>query len=303
MHSVIDTHWPRVSLRLFKQQSNPGCPVSETHFSEVSSKFKAALAEATMTRLGKQSGFTDRLRDITPARLALTMLTAMSSNDVETLADLQRMFVAMTGVQISYKPFHNQLSKPEFADFMRQVLEHMLGTLAMSVLRPIAGSPLAQFTDIVLQDGSSFAIKDILAERFPGRFTATSPAAIELHATMSVFEDRIMRITLAADSQGERDFLPAPGSLKGILELADRGYEDRDYFVRVDAAGGFFVIRVKCNANPKVKECWLADGKVRAFAGKRLNEFRAKLAGQNAGVGPAHPSVCCLVARPRGFLR
>ena len=78
MHSVIDTHWPRISLRLFKRQSNPGCPVSDAHFCEVSSKFKAALAEATMTHLGKESGFADRLRDITPTQLALTMLTAMA---------------------------------------------------------------------------------------------------------------------------------------------------------------------------------------------------------------------------------
>ena len=72
----------------------------------------------------------------------------------------------------------------------RQVLCHLVSSLAMRVLEPIPGSVLSRFDDILLQDGSSLAVHDALAHRFPGRFTAVSPAAVELHVTMSLFEDR-----------------------------------------------------------------------------------------------------------------
>ena len=42
---------------------------------------------------------------------------------------------------------------------------------------------------------SSFALHPALAEIFPGRFTKTSPAAVELHALMSVFTDQATSVT------------------------------------------------------------------------------------------------------------
>ncbi len=256
--------------------------MNERESSRVDGKLKSALSEQAMNQLGRSTGFTERMRVMTPHRVALTVIGALATQTVETIADLERKFVAMTGCSVSYKPFHNQLSKPEFAEFMRKVLCHLLGELVVQVLEPVPGSPLELFDDIELQDGSSFAIADTLAGLYPGRFTKTSPAAIELHATMSILQDRIVRVALAPDTQGERDFLPEPRSLLRKLILADRGYEDRDYFARVDAAGGHFVIRCKGSVNPMVECCTLAGGPVRQFANRRLKEFRNKLHGQNA---------------------
>ncbi len=262
--------------------------MSTDQISRVEAKFKGALSEQALNDIGRQTGFAERMRDITPHRLALAMIATFSSSNAETLADIQRKFTLLTGIPVSYKPFHNQLSKAEFGEFMRKVLCHALGLLTQTVLRPMPGSALRQFDDILLQDGSSFGIKDVLAELYPGRFSKHTPAAVELHATMSIFQDCIARVTLAPDTQGERDFLPEPGSLSRKLILADRGYEDRDYFARVKLAGGGFVIRCKANANPLVKACWLADGKVRQFSGKKLKLFRAKLAGQDADLEVEH---------------
>jgi hypothetical protein len=44
---------------------------------------------------------------------------------------------------------------------------------------------------IVIQDGSSFAIKPTLATTFPGRFTTIEPAAVEVHATSSGFANDV----------------------------------------------------------------------------------------------------------------
>jgi len=185
--------------------------VNKQESSRVEDKLNSALNEETITELGFSTGFTERLRVMTPYRVALSLIGALATQTVETLADLERKFVAMTGCSISSKPFHNQLSKPAFAEFMREVLCHLSGQLVVQVLEPVPGSRLELFDDIELQDGSSFAIVDSLAARYPGRFTKTSPAAIELHATMSLFQDRMVRISLAPDSQGERVFLARAG--------------------------------------------------------------------------------------------
>ena len=63
------------------------------------------------------------------------------------------------------------------------------------MLEPRAGSPLARFDDIVIHDGSSFALKASLRGVFPGRFTTVDPAAVELHATLSGFGDEVIEVT------------------------------------------------------------------------------------------------------------
>jgi len=63
---------------------------------------------------------------------------------------------------------------------------------------------------VVVQDGSSIAVHDALAATFGRRFTKVSPAAVELHTFMSVFQDQVLDAHLAPDKDAERDFLPAP---------------------------------------------------------------------------------------------
>ncbi len=57
---------------------------------------------------------------------------------------------------------------------------------------------------MVIQDGSSFAVKPSLAQVFSGRFTKSEPAAVELHVTYSGFQDEMVRVILAPDKEAER---------------------------------------------------------------------------------------------------
>jgi len=211
----------------------------------------------------------------------LALITAFSTRRINTIADLHRFFVEHTGQHIAYKPLHAQLSKPEFAVFMRRVLGRMLDELARRALRPISPSVLGKFDDIVLQDGSSHAISDQLAWHWPGRFTKTRPAAVELHATMSLFDDQVLSLSLAPDVTGEREFLPKPHELAGKLLLADRGYQDVEYCSRLTEAGAFFIIRATSGINPVVCSARISGHEATKFAGQRLKIIRDKLKGQN----------------------
>jgi hypothetical protein len=138
------------------------------------------------------------------------------------------------------------------------------------------------FKDIVIQDGSSFALHPALREIFPGRFTTISPAAVELHATMSLFDDQITALSIAPDSEGERHFLPEPAELRERLLLADRGYEDLGYCLSVADAGGYFIIRCKSQLDPKIARCEIGGKRIKRFDGKRLRDVRNKLRGKTA---------------------
>jgi len=108
------------------------------------------------------------------------------------------------------------------------------------------GQRAARFKDIVIQDGSSFALKSTLQETFPGRFTTIEPAAVEVHATYSGLFDEVRTVQIAQDAEAERQFLPDPSALRDRLLLADRGYPRLPYFEAVRDQGGSFIVRHEC---------------------------------------------------------
>jgi hypothetical protein len=258
--------------------------MNDRQFTSVARQLESVLGEAEVTRIGRESSFAQRLREVTPHRLLLSIVGAMASTCVETIADLQRAFRALTGRSVEYKPFHNQLAKEAFPVFMYGVFEALLGKLVVRTLAAVPGDALAEFEDIVIQDGSSFAVHDALESVFPGRFTTVSPAAIELHATMSVLNGQPLRVSIAPDSQGERDFLPEPDELRGKLLMADRGYMDIGYCGRVNAAGGRFLIRFTRQANPRVVGGSLEGGHPlpRRWLGRKVKDLASRLRARSA---------------------
>jgi hypothetical protein len=59
------------------------------------------------------------------------------------------------------------------------------------------------FKRIELHDGSSLKLHNKLASHYPGRFTATHPAAVEMHVTMDLLNGHINYLQIAPDKESE----------------------------------------------------------------------------------------------------
>lgn len=235
----------------------------------IAKQLVAALGEAEVLRIARDSRWLRRLRDITPLGLVVACLSTLGASKALWIADILRTFNAFTGLSIRYKPFHNQLRKAAFPEFMRRLLERTLAKMTRPVLGPGIDSKLSKFRDILLHDGSSFALKDALKTEWPGRFTKVSPAAVELHVTMSAFEDNPIHITLAPDKEAERALGPKAEDLRGCLLLEDRGYEHRRFFLDMQTAGAFFIVR----GNKAIRPIVL---RARDLHGRRLRHLEGK---------------------------
>ena len=243
-------------------------------------RMAAALARALrmdeVNQLGRETGQSERLRTVTPFRLFLSVTTALADGGIESLADLLREFNRHNDASVAYKPFYNRLARPGFARFMRKMLERLLERLSIRALAPQGHAAVARFKDIVIQDGSSFALKKQLRDVFPGRFTTIEPAAVEVHATYSGFSDEVSAVQIAPDKEAERQFLPHPSTLKDRLLLADRGYPGVDYFNDVREQGGFFVVRLTRSHDPWVRAAWIDGKRIQLPKPVCLSQFIAK---------------------------
>jgi hypothetical protein len=238
-----------------------------------------ALSVDDVNQLGRETGQSERLRTITPHRLFLSTIAALASGKVESLADLLREFNHQNDVTVAYKAFYNRLARPGFAKFMRQMFARLIEQLRIRMLAPEGHAAVARFDDIVIQDGSSFALKKALSNVFSGRFTTVEPAAVEVHATYSGFSDEVAAVEIASDSEAERQFLPEPAALTGRLLLADRGYPSTTYFDAVREHGGSFIVRLSRSHDPWVRAAWVDGERSSCRKPTRLSRFIAQHAG------------------------
>jgi hypothetical protein len=142
--------------------------------SMVADKFQWVFSEALLNACGKDAKFCRRERIITPFRLGLALTATCASQRVETLADFHRGFHALFQTTITYKAFYNQGAKPHCAAFIRTMTSRLIGEMTLKVLGFEKGRAFTEFRQIIIQDGSSFAIHDALREVFPGRFNPTA---------------------------------------------------------------------------------------------------------------------------------
>jgi len=228
--------------------------------STMANKFQSVLDADVLHERGKQLDLFKRERLITPCRLGLSVVASMATQQVQSIANLHRQFNELWELESDYKAFYNQLLKPSSPEFFRTSLCHIMSQLTRKVLGFEAGQAFSAFNRFILQDGSSFALHEALADVLPGRFNAVSPAAVELHCTLDVLQDAPITIALSPDTDSEHDYRPEPESLRGDVFLADRGYLDLTYLRDIGRHGGFFIVRSTSHLNPRVIDAYREDG-------------------------------------------
>ena len=240
-------------------------------------QFKRLFSERELNKLGKSSRFCQRERAVTPWRLVLGLIQVLSHANVRTIADIQRGFNALCATSVRYKPFHNQLAKPGFPAFMRAICERLMSEVAGKSLCFDKESPFSRFSRIILHDGSSFAVKADIQSSFPGRFSATNPAAVELHVTLELLSESLQQVVLTPDTEAETIHAPQPQSLQGGLLLADRMFFVKQYLADIEQAGGHYLVKARGSLNPVIRCARRADGRIiRSWAGKRLDEVKGR---------------------------
>ena len=119
------------------------------------------------------------------------------------LAGLHRAYFHLTGQIASYSSWYNRLNKAEFTIFSKKCFNIFNERLHLNLFSFTKSKLLNKFSDIYIQDGSSVSLNSILAKTFPGRFTKTNPAAIEIHAFFSLCKNKFINLEMSADKESE----------------------------------------------------------------------------------------------------
>ena len=240
-------------------------------------QLKSVISETRLKKLGRELGFTQRERDVNGFNMVNALIESAGDAKIESLADIGRQFNALTDNSLAAKPFHNQLKKDSLEKLMHQLTGQALNKWCNQYYQ-LPEHYQQYFKSIYLHDGSTLSLHPELQDIFPGRFTKTSPAAIELHVTMDLLNQSIETVTIDADKESERQFLPQATTLSQSLLLTDAGYFEHDYLNQIDDNDGYFACRAGVNINPKVLSGIRCDGQaIKIKKASRLKTIRGKL--------------------------
>lgn len=167
-----------------------------------------------------------------------------------TLAGLRRTYKNRTSTTLEESSFYDRFT-PKMAKWLRGIVGEALEQVTTDSRR--LADRLSGFRDLLLIDSTVIRLHELLRGSFAGCRTNHTKAAAKLHVVMSVKDASPARIQLTPERTNDRSpWRRVGGWVKDTLMLFDLGYFGYALFTRIDESGGFFISRLKANANPVV---------------------------------------------------
>lgn len=216
-----------------------------------------------------------RQRRVDPVKLFWVLVLTLGGGRSRSFAGLRRSYERVTGVRLSASSFYNRFT-PAFTRFLQELL-----VVGLEKLNRCAGGTrtvLRQIQDILCVDSTVIRLHDALASCWPACRTNHTLAAVKMHTVLNVRGVGPQRIKITSERVHDGPTLRAGQWVRGRLLLFDLGYFRYALFAAIQRHGGFFLTRLKDNANPTL--CRLHRryrGRAVAVEGRRLREVRSRL--------------------------
>jgi putative transposase len=202
-----------------------------------------------LRELARSSAAVQRRRKVDPAALFWTVVLGFGIGRERTLAGLRRAYEKTTGQRIEESSFYDRLTAG-FAKMLKLAVAEAL-ELSLGVNRALRG-PLAAFRDVLVTDSTVVRLHELLAGAFPACRTNHTKAALKAHAILSVRGSGKQSIKVTSERAHDGPVFTVGRWVKDHLLLFDLGYFRYQLFSCITRNGGYFLSRLKGNANPTI---------------------------------------------------
>lgn len=204
---------------------------------------------AYLIELAKSTGAAKRERKIDIVDFFWTLVFGFALGQVRTLAGLRRAYEKTTGNKVEESSFYDRFTSGLVA-MLKAAAVHALNA-GIGVGRSLQG-PLAAFQDVLLTDSTIVRLHELLAKAFPASRTNHTKAALKAHVIMSVRGEGRQSLRVTSERAHDGPVLRVGAWVKERLFLFDLGYFSYHLFASIERNGGYFLTRLKANANPRI---------------------------------------------------
>lgn len=243
--------------------------------SVIEHRFTRAFPIERLRRLTRKTGLVERRRKLDAAALFWALTLGFAVGEDRSIEAFRQSYLQFVGGEISltYASFHGWFAASLTA-FLREVLDQALEDLSYS--NDCLDGRFARFQDVLIPDTTVVTLYQSLIDAYPGH--GESHAGAKLHVVESVSTGLPTQFTITDARTHESTQLSTGQWLSGALLLYDQGFFDYRTMDLIDVNNGWFVTRLKPNANPLVVE-ELRDwrGNAISLTGEKLHDVLSDL--------------------------
>ncbi|MCP5155746.1 MAG: hypothetical protein H6983_16375 [Ectothiorhodospiraceae bacterium] len=141
---------------------------------------------------------------------ACAMVLGFGTGRERTLAGLRRAYQGVTGQSLVSSSFYDRFTA-ELTRLLRALVKELLVRLAKTGTR--AHGALSMFEDVLAADATVVKLDRLLAGRYPGTRSNSSPAAAKLHLVMSVKDGGAQTVKVTGERASDHRTLRMGASL------------------------------------------------------------------------------------------
>ena len=198
----------------------------------------------------RETGLIERERKIDPLIMFWTLAIGYGAQLCRTLAELKREYEVRGNLLISDSSWHDRFTL-ELVKFLKECVIHGIEHMSQEPSR-ILGKRLAIFRDVMIQDSTIIRLHKSLADKWPATRSRKAAAGVKVAFLTSAIANSPKSLSILPENTSELKTLKVGPWVKDIILLIDLGFYKYQLFSRIEENGGFFVSRLKSNANPLI---------------------------------------------------
>ena len=240
------------------------------------------LPARTLWAEAREAGFVTRTRKVKPPAFAWALIFGVGFGKERTLAGLRRAYETASGVRLVPSAFYDRFN-PALLRFLQALVGRLIETLAPPSRR--WSGELDSFKEVLATDATVIRLHRFLAKSYPSCRTNLGKAALKVHALMTVNGRGLRSVKITSERKNDGRVLQIGPWVEDRLLLFDLGYFRYQLFDRIRRNGGYFLSRLKANANPEIvavhRNC---RGASISLVGEKLQDVLLRLQRQELDV-------------------
>jgi len=199
------------------------------------------------------------------------LVLGLSVHMQRTLATLKREFEKAKGTTMSDGSWYPRFT-PELVSFLRLCVIRGIEQLAQEAKGRLS-ERLVNFKDVMIQDSTIVRLHRSLAKKWPAARSIGVAAGVKVSLLISAVATGPKNVALYGERTSDVKTLRIGRWVRDRILLLDLGFYKHQVFARIKENGGYFVTRLKDNADPLIvsaNRVW--RGRCRDVVGRHVRE-------------------------------
>jgi putative transposase len=255
-------------------------PVPNTKYlnpEDIPKAIETLLLPDKVEELARKARFVERERKIHPYEFLITLVLGFGIRLQRTLSSLRNNYYDLTKIDFSESAWHDRFNK-NLIHFLKDCVALAMTQMANEVNRTLSPK-LDRFKDILIQDSTVIRLCAALIRKWPATRSRKPAAGLKVSMLISAVAAGPQKVAIHGERLHDSRTLRIGEWVKDRILLVDLGFFKFRLFARIDECGGYFVSRLKENANPLfVSSLRVHRGQSIEIAGKHWKEIKDRLA-------------------------